>query len=151
MNITSSVKVTQHNIQNAHYMIDKTYEIIVDSSTEIAYHQFVQVVWNGLGFQSLALLKLLPPAHITEKGNENAVGQIRVVPGAWLPAIHEQITSVEPNKQILYRVIKGAFPAKFHSGQVDFEEIGEGKTRVSWSAKIEPFPFCYWIIVALLW
>jgi hypothetical protein len=65
----------------------------------------------------------------------NGVGCVRVVgPGPF--AAHEEITAFEPNQSLAYRVVKGPMPIKNHSGEVHFEDDGEG-TRIVWRCQFD--------------
>jgi len=126
-----------------------TYDIVVPCSAASAQSHFTQVVWYDLGFQTMPLLNMLPFAGIHKVGDENGVGCVRVVPGAWLPMIKEEILAVEPGK-INYRVKSGPFPVSYHKGTVLFEEEGDS-TRVTWTVEYVPFPLCDGVTRFLVW
>jgi hypothetical protein len=65
----------------------------------------------------------------------NGVGCIRVV-GRGPAAVHEEITAFEPGKSLAYRVVKGLMPIKNHSGEVHFEDAGDG-TRIVWRCQFD--------------
>lgn len=132
-------------------LVQRMYDIQVEATPDVAFEQFKEVVWKGLGFQSLPLLGMLPPAKIVKKGEKDGKGQIRAVPGAWMPLMQEEILGVKENEQIVYTVKKGPFPASYHRGQVDFEDLGDGRTRIVWSVKMKPYTGCFGVTKFLVY
>jgi uncharacterized protein YndB with AHSA1/START domain len=79
--------------------------------------------WAGAGKVSLAR---------EGSPDKNGVGCIRAFESAM--GLQEEVTAFEPSRRMAYRIARGGFPLKNHSGEVRFEEHG-GATRVIWSAE----------------
>mmetsp|Transcript_12251 Transcript_12251/g.19908 ORF Transcript_12251/g.19908 Transcript_12251/m.19908 type:complete len:170 (+) Transcript_12251:1119-1628(+) len=128
-----------------------TYEQIVDIPPVDAQKLFTKVVWEGLGFQTVPGMNMLPGAHIVNPGDKDGNGCVRAVPGKWCEMIHEEILSVELGKRTIYRIKSGLFPASYHRGYVSFEAIGESQTKVVWTVRMVPFACCGAILRFFCW
>jgi hypothetical protein len=69
----------------------------------------------------------------------NGVGSVRRI-GMGPLAIEETVTALTPNRSIDYRISKGGFPIRNHSGRVDFSGSERG-SRVAWTIQFDaPVP-----------
>mmetsp|Transcript_15541 Transcript_15541/g.27606 ORF Transcript_15541/g.27606 Transcript_15541/m.27606 type:complete len:162 (+) Transcript_15541:99-584(+) len=98
---------------------------------EQAFELFVEVVWKQGGFQSMPWPLSKLKAKIVAEGEENGVGSTRVIPSI-VPAVVEEVVRSEKGKEIEYRVRRG-MPLKYHRGNVVFEPVDEGATKVVWT------------------
>jgi hypothetical protein len=82
----------------------------------------------------------VPVRRIREgSGDPNGVGSVRRL-GIRPLAIEETVTAVQPNRSIDYRISRGGFPIRNHSGRLDFSGSERG-SRVSWTIQFEaPVP-----------
>jgi uncharacterized protein YndB with AHSA1/START domain len=103
----------------------------------------VETVWNvftdHVGWQDWAGVK---EVVLRQQGDPppNGLGAIRVVRSKGI-AVEEEITEFDPPKRMVYRLVAGA-PVRDHRGEVRFEEIEDGDTRVIWTVRFRPrIPF----------
>lgn len=69
----------------------------------------------------------------------NGVGSVRRL-GLGPLAIEETVTALSPNRSIEYRISKGGYPIRNHSGRLDFSGSGRG-ARVAWTIRFDsPLP-----------
>lgn len=76
--------------------------------------------------------------HLEREGDEHrdGMGCIRVIanPGV---VIREEVTGFVPNERMVYRLLDNP-GVRDHEGEVTFEDIGGGRTRVVWRCRFEP-------------
>jgi hypothetical protein len=82
----------------------------------------------------------VPVKRIRDGADEvNGVGSVRRI-GIGPLAIEETVTATVPNQSIDYRISKGGFPIRKHSGRVSFSGSERG-SRVAWTIQFEaPLP-----------
>ncbi len=127
------------------------YKETVEGTPAEAERLFRKTVWDELGFQTMPLLNMMPYAGVVKEGDKHGNGAIRAVPGAWLPMLHEEVLSVTPGSEIVYRVKSGPFPASYHQGRVLFEDAGHGMTMVTWAVQFKAYPCCDGLCRGLIW
>lgn len=73
------------------------------------------------------------PVRRTRDGDTelNGVGSVRKI-GIGPLAIEETVTALERNRSIDYRITRGGFPLRDHSGHVEFAPSGGG-SRLDWT------------------
>ncbi len=82
----------------------------------------------------------IPVRRVRDGENEvNGVGSVRRL-GLGPLAIEETVTALSPNRSIDYRISKGGFPIRNHSGRIEFSGSGRG-ARVAWTIQFDaPLP-----------
>ena len=68
------------------------------------------------------------------EGDINGVGSVRRL--GFPLGIEETVTAFEPNRSIGYRISKGGFPIRNHSGRIDFAAVNGG-SRVTWTIEFD--------------
>jgi len=72
-------------------------------------------------------------------GAPNGVGSVRRI-GVGPLAIEETVTALSPNRSIDYRISKGGYPIRNHSGRIEFSGSDRG-ARVAWTIQFDsPLP-----------
>lgn len=71
-------------------------------------------------------------------GDVNGVGSVRAM-GVGPLKLEETVTAIVPDREIEYRITRGAGPIKNHRGRVDVASAGSG-SRVSWTIDYDTLP-----------
>jgi len=82
--------------------------------------------WAGLG--RVTLDRTGTPAP-------NGVGCVRKITTAGV-SVYEEVVAFEPDRRMVYRLIRGLVPIRNHEGEVLFEPDGSG-TRVTWRCRFD--------------
>lgn len=82
--------------------------------------------WAGIGRVVLERTGTPPP---------NGVGCVRKITTAGV-SVWEEIVEFEPERRMVYRLVRGAVPIRNHRGEVRFEPDGDG-TRVTWRCEFD--------------
>lgn len=80
----------------------------------------------------------------------DGVGSVRRMGIGPIKPLQEQITVLEPNQRIEYKIIKNPF-IKHHLGTIEFQQVADNKTLVTYSIELQArVPFVSKIILAQL-
>ena len=82
--------------------------------------------WAGLGRVTLDRVGTPTP---------DGVGCVRKITTAGF-SVYEEVTHFEPDRRMVYRLVRGAVPIRNHEGEVLFEPDGDG-TRVTWRCRFD--------------
>ena len=75
----------------------------------------------------------------------NGLGAVRAA-GSFGLSAHEEIVAFEPAKRFGYRVVRGGFPTKNYSAEIELEPDGTG-TRAVWRGRLESrIPGLGWLV-----
>lgn len=66
----------------------------------------------------------------------NGVGCVRKITTAGF-SVWEEVLEFEPERRMVYRLIRGAVPIRDHRGEVLFEADEAGGTRVTWRCRFD--------------
>ena len=79
----------------------------------------------------------VPVRRIVDGETElNGVGSVRKI-GPGPLGVEETVTELVPNESIGYRITRGGFPIRNHSGRLEFSGNGASGSRVEWTIEFE--------------
>ena len=81
--------------------------------------------WAGVGRVALAR---------EGRPDRNGVGCVRIV-GPGPLAAHEEVRVFEAPHRMVYALVAGGVPIRDHEGEVTFEALADGGTRVTWRCR----------------
>lgn len=86
----------------------------------------------------------------TDLERPDGVGSVRRMGIGPIKPLQEQITLIEPNQRIEYKIIKNPF-IKHHLGTIEFQQLADHKTLVTYRIELQVrVPFVSKIILAQL-
>ena len=86
----------------------------------------------------------------TDPERPDGVGSVRRMGIGPIKPLQEQITLIEPNQRIEYKIIKNPF-IKHHLGTLEFQQVADNKTLVTYRIELQVrVPFVSKIILAQL-
>ena len=86
----------------------------------------------------------------TDPERPDGVGSVRRMGIGLIKPLQEQITLIEPNQRIEYKIIKNPF-IKHHLGTLEFQQVADNKTLVTYRIELQVrVPFVSKVILAQL-
>lgn len=92
----------------------------------------------------------IPVRRVRDGADEpNGVGSVRLL-GLFVPlGIEETVTAIEPNRSIEYKITRGGYPVRNHSGRIDFASDAQG-SRVTWTISFDCLPVAGTLVAQVL-
>lgn len=103
---------------------------------ECQFDAGIDDVWKVVGDFAGLLQALGVPAELEGEG----IGQTRTISIGGTPTVERLEERDEDARRIVYSIVTGQFPFTDYRSTMQLGDLGDGRTRLTWSCTFEPAP-----------